>query len=263
MTQPSGSPFSEAAPYYRFRAPYAPEAFAYIRDTFRLDRSSRVLDLGCGPGTVAIPLSRMVGEVVALDPSMEMIDEGRARAGEAGCENISWHCARAEELTEELGRFTLVTMGQSFHWMDRDLVLRKVAQVIAEDGGLVLINPARRRPQESWETLADEVVARYLGHRTRHQSMSAESKHEPALRRSAAFSQFTAREFATEFERDVASIIGCLYSMSSSPRSTFGERLAMFERELTEALWRMNPSGVFQERVETEVLVAPIMRPSR
>ena len=93
--------------------------------------------------------------------------------------------------------------------------------------------------------------------------MSAESKHEPALRRSAHFSQFTVREFATEFERDVASIIGCLYSMSSSPRSAFGERLAVFERELTEALLRTNPSGVFKERVETEVLVAHVMRPRR
>lgn len=263
MTQPSGSPFSEAAPYYRFRAPYAPEAFAYIRDTFRLGQSSRVLDLGCGPGTVAIPLSRMVGAVVALDPSVEMINEGRVRAEEAGCQNISWHCARAEELTEGFGRFTLVTMGQSFHWMDRDLVLRKVAEVIDDDGGLVLINPGRRRPQESWETIADEVVARYLGQRARHQSMSAESKHEPALRRSVAFARFTAHEFATEFERDVASIIGCLYSMSTSPRSAFGERLATFERELTEALLRMNPLGVFKERVETEVLVAHVMRPRR
>lgn len=251
-----GSPFSEAVPYYQFRAPYAPEAFAYIRDTFRLDDSARVLDLGCGPGTLAIPLSRMAGAVVALDPCAEMINAGRARAQEAGCKNIHWCCARAEELTDELGTFTLVTIGQAFHWMDRDRVLRKLAQVTAEDGGLALINPGRRRPQESWETLANEVVARYLGPRARHRDMSAEPEHEPALRRSAAFSQFTASEFSTAVERNIASIIGCVYSMSTSPRSAFGERLSKFEGELTEALLRVNPSGVFMERVETEVLVA-------
>jgi hypothetical protein len=32
--------------------------------------------------------------------------------------------------------------------------------------------------------------------------------------------------------------------------------LASFERELADMLLRMNPTGVFQERIETEILVA-------
>jgi 2-polyprenyl-3-methyl-5-hydroxy-6-metoxy-1,4-benzoquinol methylase len=259
MSQSSDTPFSEAAPHYRFRAPYAPEALAHVQAAFRLDKSSRALDLGCGPGTLAIPLSRMVGDVFAIDPSAAMIREGRAQGEAAGCANIKWHCSRAEEVTKELGTFSVVTIGQAFHWMERDLVLCKLASMIAEGGGLAVINPGRRRPQESWETLASEVVARYLGPRPRHENMNVEPENEPALRRSRAFSRFTTREFAMDFTRDVPSIIGYVYSMSTSPRSAFRERVSMFERELTQALLSANPSGVFKERLETEVLLAPVI----
>jgi len=59
-----------------------------------------------------------------------------------------------------------------------------------------------------------------------------------------------------DFERDVPSIIGYVYSMSVWPKSAFGERLTMFEQDLTEALLRANESGVFRERLETEVVIA-------
>jgi ubiquinone/menaquinone biosynthesis C-methylase UbiE len=257
MTDESAQlPFAEAAPYYAFRAPYAPQALAFVRDTFQLDAASSVLDLGCGPGTIAIPLARTVGHVVAVDPSEAMLGQGRLRAQESGRNNIDWICARAEDFTAQAGTFDAVTLGQSFHWMDRDVVLRRLAPMIADGGGLALINPGRRRPQESWEEIASEVIARYLGARPRHPRTNPEPQNEPALLRSAAFSRFTASEFAMDFERDVPSIIGYVYSMSVSPRSAFGERVAAFERELSEALLRASPSGVFREHLETEVIVA-------
>jgi ubiquinone/menaquinone biosynthesis C-methylase UbiE len=250
------SPFSEAANFYEFRAPYAPQALAYVRDALQLDNTSRALDLGCGPGTIAIPLSRMVGHVLAIDPSEAMLNQGQMRGAKASRRNIEWLRARAEDVSEALGTFNVVTMGQSFHWMDRDTVLCHLAPMIASDGGLALINPGRRRPQESWETLADELVVRYLGHRPRHHQTNPEPENEPALLRSGTFSRLTVREFSMEFERDVRSIVGCIYSMSTSPQSAFGDRTALFERDLTEALLRANPSGVFDERLETEVLIA-------
>lgn len=256
MTDSAALAFAECAPYYKFRAPYAPEAFASIQASFGLNRSSRALDLGCGPGTVAIPLARIVGSVVAVDPCVEMIEEGRKAAELAGSDNIQWRCMKAEEVTEGLGQFDVVVMGQSFHWMQRDRVLQQVARMIEAGGGLVVINPGRRRPQESWEPLVHDVIARYVTPRERHPSKSPELAHEPALLRSEAFSIFTTTEYAIAFERDIASIIGYAYSMSSSPRSDFGARGADFERELSSALLKISPSGIFREQVETELIVA-------
>src|SRR5262245_16842949 len=124
MSDSSDLPFAAAAPYYRYRAPYAPAALEYVREVLELDRSSRVVDLGCGPGSLAIPASRMVGYVLAVDPSHAMIDEGRALAAAGCCNNIDWLCAYAEDIEEDLGPFTGAIIGQAFHWMDRDVVLR-------------------------------------------------------------------------------------------------------------------------------------------
>ena len=122
------SPFAGTARYYaQFRPPYAQAAIDYIIAAFGLGDGARSLDLGCGPGTIAIPLSRSVAEVVAVDPDAGMMEEGRRLAAEKRRINIRWVQARAESISVDLGRFSAVTIGQSFHWMDRDLATLYVA----------------------------------------------------------------------------------------------------------------------------------------
>lgn len=88
--------------------------------------------------------------------------------------------------------------------MDRDEVLQKLAILIADGGGLALVNAGKRRPQESWEPAANQIVARFLGPRTRHpKSNPQEPEHEPALLRSEFFSEFTAHEFPSTITRDI------------------------------------------------------------
>ena len=47
-----------------------------------------VLDMGCGPGTLALPLARMTRSVTAVDFSPVMLGILRDRAGEQGVDNI-------------------------------------------------------------------------------------------------------------------------------------------------------------------------------
>jgi ubiquinone/menaquinone biosynthesis C-methylase UbiE len=253
------SPFAATASYYdRFRAPYAQAAIDFIVDRYNLGKGVRALDLGCGPGTIAIRLSHTVREVVAVDSDAGMITEGRRLAASRGRQNIQWLRSRAEDVSLGAKRFRVTTIGQAFHWMDRDKVLRKLAILIADGGGLALVNPGKRRPQESWEPVADQIVAKFLGPRTRHpKSNPQEPKHEPALVRSEYFSNFTAHEFPSTIKRDINSIIGCVYSTSGSTRRLFGDNANGFEGELTKALLGLNPAGVFNEQVETEVIIAP------
>jgi hypothetical protein len=44
--------------------------------------------------------------------------------------------------------------------------------------------------------------------------------------------------------------------MSSSTRPLFGDNAMAFEAELTKALLSLNPAGVFNEQLETEVVIA-------
>ena len=76
-----GRPFRTAAAYYtRYRPGYPPELIARLAQATGVDRDARVLDLGCGPGTLAIPLAGFAGEVVAVDVEPEMLDQLRRAA---------------------------------------------------------------------------------------------------------------------------------------------------------------------------------------
>jgi len=76
--------------------------------TTLLERASvtegmRVLDAGCGPGRLTIPLAQRVGgggEVVALDVQEGMLDRVRRRAAEHGLSNIRTLRSALEAVTE-------------------------------------------------------------------------------------------------------------------------------------------------------------------
>ena len=71
--------FAGAAAYYaRYRTPYPPELIADLVAHYELDGTGRLLDLGCGPGTLTLPLAPHFSQVLAaLDINAEMIAEGR------------------------------------------------------------------------------------------------------------------------------------------------------------------------------------------
>lgn len=50
----------------------------------------RVLDLGCGDGTTAVPLARLGAEVVGIDIARNLVDAGNKRAAEAGLNRLSF-----------------------------------------------------------------------------------------------------------------------------------------------------------------------------
>lgn len=59
-----------------------------LLNQFEWKASERVLDVGCGPGSFALPLARRVKEVVAFDVSAEMLQHLDQQAKDEGVENI-------------------------------------------------------------------------------------------------------------------------------------------------------------------------------
>src|SRR6266511_5253881 len=139
-----------AAYYARGRPPYSRALVTTLVAEVGLDGSSRLLDVGCGPGVLTIAFADHVAEAIGLDPDAEMLAEGARRAVHGGIANIRWLQALAEDIpTLDLGRFRLVTFGQSFHWTDRERVAEAVYDMLEPSGPLALIahvHEGRPRP---------------------------------------------------------------------------------------------------------------------
>ena len=106
----------------------------------------RVLDAGCGPGTLAVALAARGAHVVAADLSPTLVALGRERAaGLPGADRITWHVG--DMLDPVLGRFDhVVAMDSLIHYRAADTVraLAGLTARCADGGGSVLFTFAPR-----------------------------------------------------------------------------------------------------------------------
>lgn len=100
--------------YIRYRSQYPHEALDEITCA-SLPLGGRVLDLGSGPGTIAIALAERGLDVTAVDPSPDMLVAGSREAERRGV-HLDWIEGDSEHLPEVTGIAT-VTIGDAFHWM--------------------------------------------------------------------------------------------------------------------------------------------------
>lgn len=248
--------FAGTAAYYaRYRPPYPPQLIKDIAAHFSLDGKGRLLDLGCGPGTLTLPLSHYFESVLAIDIDASMIEEaGRIQKSFSSFRrsDIEWRVMAAEDVSAGPGTFRLVTAGSSFHWMNRDLVLRKVKEMLAPGCGIALVGGISGwlDGPEDWHGTVSEVIRRYLGDRRRAGAGLAThmegERFEETLARNGWRVELN-RDYPQLLEWDIDSILGQLWSSSYANRRLFGERVSEFESDLRAYLLDLRPDGVFRE----------------
>jgi SAM-dependent methyltransferase len=138
-----------AAFYGRGRLPYAPGFAGTLAGFLGWDGRGRLLDVGCGPGTVLLGLAHYFTEAVGVDPDGDMLAEARRQAGLRGVTNARWVTARAEELPAGLGGFRAVAFGNSFHWTDRTRVAASVLAMLEPGGAFVHLSDLKDPSGES------------------------------------------------------------------------------------------------------------------
>jgi ubiquinone/menaquinone biosynthesis C-methylase UbiE len=101
----------------------------------------RVLDVGCGPGTITLDLGRLVapGEVVGLDTSSEVIAAAEAARVSAEVENVSFSVGDVYALDHADASFDVVHAHQVLqHLTDPVAALVEMRRVL-RPGGLVAV----------------------------------------------------------------------------------------------------------------------------
>jgi len=126
-----------------------PVRLKYIRDMidqhWQCDECSRAplegrkaLDVGCGAGLLAEPLTRLGAEVTGLDASAEVVAAARAHAAAMSLA-IDY---RAGDVQELVGQFDLITAMEVIeHVADPAAFIGALAERLAPDGLLILSTP--------------------------------------------------------------------------------------------------------------------------
>ncbi len=249
--------FRSTVPFYaRYRLAYPDSLVARVAALVGLKYGDRVLDLGCGPGLLAIPFAKLGMAVTAVDPEPDMIAACAAAAREAGVEVT---VAQGSSFDLPSGAFRLVTMGRSFHWMDREATLKALDRVVTADGALAFFeddNPATA--ENAWHRALREIGIQY----GRNTSPNVQLRLAPDYRSDHALlldSAFPRLSGVSEFvRRDITAdeIVGLAFSLSTTSPERLGERAQAFEADLRAALAALSPGGRFTEIAELSALVA-------
>jgi ubiquinone/menaquinone biosynthesis C-methylase UbiE len=97
----------------------------------------RLLDAGCGPGSITIGLAEAVapGEVIGVDLAAEVLADARSLARERGLSNVRFECADAGDLPFPDGSFDAVFAHTLLeHVADGVKVLRELRRVLRPGG---------------------------------------------------------------------------------------------------------------------------------
>jgi ubiquinone/menaquinone biosynthesis C-methylase UbiE len=102
----------------------------------------RVLDLGCGDGTTALPLARLGAEVVGIDIARNLVEAGNRRASAAGLSNLKFQegdACNLQGVADHSFDLTLSVFGAMFAPKPFD-VAKEMVRVTKPGGRIVMGN---------------------------------------------------------------------------------------------------------------------------
>lgn len=242
------------------RVPYPAELADVLVAALALDGTGRLLDVGCGPGSLTLLLAPHCAEAVGLDPDPDMLSEAARLAADKGVCNVTWRQLRAEELPADLAPARLVTFAQSFHWMDRPRVARTVRGMLTNDGAVVHVHATTHQGLDSGAELRyprpphaqiTALVQRYLGPERRAGKgvlTKGTPDGEDAIYRAAGLTGPQRLEIPGRIvDRTTDQVTAAVYSLSSAAPHLFGDRLEQFDGELRELVGDTARDGRFSE----------------
>jgi len=111
------------------------------------ERGVRLLDLGCGNGSLLLQLAPRLSTGVGVDLSPRMLEKARART--AAFPQLSFVPVTGPTLPFPDGSFDVVTSLLSFRYLDWDPLMNEIRRVLAPGGRLLIVDmvtvPARLR----------------------------------------------------------------------------------------------------------------------
>lgn len=202
----------------------------------------RLLDIGCGPGTISIGLAKAVapGEVIAVDLGTSQIEEARKCVSDAGLSNIRFQCESVYSLPFRDGEFDVVFAHAVFEHLKEPMsALREIRRVL-KPGGLI----ALRSPDWGGFIIAPETsglsaaIQRYTDVQTSNGGDVHVGRKFPGLVRSAGFKT---KAFSASYEcYESTPLIGEYLALQLAKAGAENEAEAL-------RAWSGHPNAVFAQ----------------
>lgn len=233
------SRFQSTVPFYtRYRLAYPPRLIERVIALGELSPGDPALDLGTGPGLLAVPFAAAGMSVTAADPEPTMLAAAGEAARAAGVTLTLWR-GGSDDLVTGMGPYRLVTMGRSFHWMDRAATLRRLDDIVAPDGAIALFGDEHPKTAENrWTDVLHDVASRY-GRDEEPVILERKSRDYRSHESYLLASPFNVLEELRVIIRKpitVDEIVGRALSMSTCSPEKLGERIGAFESDLRSAI---------------------------
>jgi ubiquinone/menaquinone biosynthesis C-methylase UbiE len=245
--------FATTVPLYeKLRPPYPAEFFRNVAQRLHLGKEHALIDLGTGPGLLALGFAPYVGRIVGVDPEPAMLAAARKGAADAS-KAITLIESKAEALPGDVGKFDVVTIGRALHWMDVDAVAALFERLVAPDGTILVCssNPAAdgRNP---WLDEYNKARCSWSVPRT------AERYHGRlgAVLQNTRFHITEAITVETSHKLRVSDLAQRVLTFSSSSPAVLGKKAEAMLRDVERRLFPLSCEGFLTEVVVSTAQVA-------
>ena len=250
---------STVALYEELRPPYPPEFFLSVAQRLKLSKQHALIDLGTGPGLLALGFAPYVGRILGIDPEPAMIAAAREAAARSGVD-FALIEGRAETLPADIGSFDLVTIGRALHWMERGSTLALLERLVARDGSIAICGSSSAADgRNPW--LDDYNTARRAWSPARlwAESGSGERRHRDlkAFFESSTFQLKDLIRVETSHAVGVRDLARRVLTFSSSSPEALGDKVDAMLRDVEDRLVPFARDGVIAEAL---VAVAQIVK---
>jgi SAM-dependent methyltransferase len=243
--------------YEELRPPYPPAFFREVAQRLALDRRHALIDLGTGPGLLALGFAPYVGRIVGVDPEPAMLAAAK-QAAERASRAFALIAGKAEDLPDDIGSFDVATIGRALHWMDREATLARLERLVTPEG-LILVCASFSATDGRNRWLDDYNAARRAWS---EQSLWSASRSAGRTHRDLAgffrgtrFHATDAIRVETSHELSVRDLARRVLTFSSSSPDVLGDKAEAMLRDVEQRLLRWSRDGWITETVTTSAQV--------
>ena len=240
--------FETTVPLYaELRPPYPAEFFRTVAGRLGFSKQDALIDLGTGPGLLALGFAPYVGRITGVDPEPAMIAVARQAAARRAQE-FTLIEGKAEALPDKLGRFDVITIGRALHWMDRDAMAALLPRLVAPKGAIVVCSSGSATDgRNAWLDAYNEARRFWSGQAggTRHREVLA------AVLEGTRLMQTEEISVESRHEVSVNDLARRVLTFSTSSPAVLGDKAEAMLRDVRERLLPLSRDGRL-----TEILVA-------